>query len=390
MKKFDLIISGGGMVGSISAVAACQSGLSVLLIESNKSPFLTENSDMDLRVSAVSWQNIEYLKKLGIFQNLYSNRIAPYSHMQVWDTRSQAHINFDADFSSQSCLGYLLENNNLVQAAWKSLDSYPTCEIITGHSIDSLENTGSQVRVQLTDGHEFKSRALISAEGRKSKVREFVNIKTTENDYHQFGLVAYLSIKDAPEFTAFQAFNEGGPIGVLPMGDNLFSIVWSLPKDKVDYWLSCDEQTFEQGIVNALSNHEIAPKVTLKSARVAFPLTQLYAERYFNNRVVLCGDSAHGVHPLAGQGVNLGIGDVQLLFELLDSSVLKDDLLLHKNLRKYQRRRISQVKETSEMMSFLHHMFKDDNHIKKPLRSLGMNLINQSPLKKWFMAQAGS
>ena len=168
----------------------------------------------------------------------------------------------------------------------------------------------------------------------------------------------------------------------------MFSIVWSLPEDKCQQWLDCDQEIFEQGVKDAMGKD--LGSVELISKRAAFPLTQLYTDKYFENRVVLCGDTAHGIHPLAGQGVNLGIGDIKQLFQLLDIVKLKDDDLLRVALRKYQRRRTSQVKETSEMMSFLHHLFKDDKHIKKPLRTIGLKLLNNSPLKKWFISQAGS
>ena len=388
MKRVDVIVSGGGMIGSIAAVAANKLGLSVLLIEANKFEKTQTDAPRNLRVSAISWDNISTLKELGIFECLLSERIQSYSRMQVWDNRTNAEIDFTADFSQQPCLGYLMENNNLVQAAWKYLESSDSCEIIQETTIQSIENNGAQVRVALNNGQEFKSRLLIAAEGRNSSVRQSIGIKTQENSYHQKGLVAYIELTKAPTETALQAFNTGGPIGILPIKEKTFSIVWSLPEDQCQHWLDCEQQVFEQGIKQAIGKD--LGEVKLISQRAAFPLTQLYAEKYFENRVVLCGDTAHGVHPLAGQGVNLGIGDIKQLFEVVDIKSLKDDDLLRLALRKYQRRRISQVTETSEMMSALHHLFKDDNHIKKPMRTVGLKLLNNSPLKKWFVSQAGS
>jgi len=388
MRRFDVIISGGGMIGSIAAVAAVQSGLSVLLIEANHFKEINVESERDLRVSAIAWENIKTLKCLGIFDHLFSERVQAYSHMNVWDNRTNANIDFTADFSQQACLGYLMENNNLVHAAWKELQHSGKCEIIENASINSLENEGSQVRVVLCNKQEFKSRLLIAAEGRNSSIRPCVGIQTKETLYHQKGLVAYINLDNAPTETALQAFNQGGPIGILPISDEVFSIVWSLPEEDCQHWLDCDKNSFEEGVKKAIGQN--LGGVELLSERAAFPLTQLYADQYFEKRVVLCGDTAHGVHPLAGQGVNLGIGDIKQLFELIDIKTLKDNDSLHLALRKYQRRRISQVKETSEMMSVLHHLFKDDNHIKKPLRTIGLKLLNNSPLKKWFISQAGS
>ena len=285
-----------------------------------------------------------------------------------------------------------MENNNLIQAAWQTLatTNEALCDTICETQIKTIENDSSQIRVELSDGENIKSRLLIAAEGRNSAVRQLATIKTQEKDYQQKGLVAYLHIEKAPIKTALQAFNTGGPIGILPISseEKLYSIVWSLPHSQADAMLNCDEQTFNQTVKKAIGKD--FGEIQLKSKRAAFPLTQLYAKKYFTNRIVLCGDTAHGVHPLAGQGVNLGIGDIQQLVQLLDKPTLKDDELLHRALKKYQRRRLSKVQETSEMMSFLHHLFLDDKHIKKPLRHFGMNLVNKLPIKKWLMQQAGS
>jgi ubiquinone biosynthesis UbiH/UbiF/VisC/COQ6 family hydroxylase len=390
MKRYDIVISGGGMVGAITAVAASQAGLSVLLIEAQESPQLNSESPRDLRVSAISSNNIDYLKQLGIFDQLIQSRIQAYKHMQVWDNRSTGKIEFETDYSQQQCLGYLTENKNLVQAAWKKLVHGSTVTIQDNCTIKEFENNDSHVRIELSNGEHCKTRLLIAAEGRNSSVREAIGIKTTEKPYHQNGLVANITIPQAQKETAFQAFNSGGPIGILPIDSqqNLFSIVWSLPTAESNHWLNCDKSSFETELKSVIGQTDW--QIELVSQRAAFPLTQLYANAFFNKRTVLCGDTAHGVHPLAGQGVNLGIGDIKQLFEVLDINTLKDNDLLHTALRKYQRRRISQAKETSEMMTFLHELFKDDKFIKKPIRNLGLNLINNLPFKKWLIGQAGS
>ena len=341
MNRYDLIISGGGMIGAITANAAINAGLKVLLIEANTLQDLTQASDRELRVSAISWENICYLKQLKIFEKLLHTRIHAYHHMSVWDNRSNANIEFDSNYSRQECLGYLIENNNLIQAAINNLNQSQSCEIIQQNKIISLENDGSQVRVELDDERVCKAKLLIAAEGRQSAIRDLVSINTKEIAYDQKGLVAYVKIENAPKETALQAFNEGGPIGILPFGDGLFSIVWSLQTEQVNHWLNCTEDEFEKGILKSIGKD--FGEIKLVSDRAAFPLTQLYAEKYFSNRVVLCGDTAHGIHPLAGQGVNLGIGDVAELFRNLDKAKLRDEDLLFLALRKYQRRRIFQM-----------------------------------------------
>lgn len=376
------------MIGSIAAVVATKAGFSVLLIEAQKMKKMEPDSERDLRVSAISWENICTLKDVCIFENLLVNRIQAYTQMKVWDNRTTAKIEFENDFSQQQCLGYLMENNNLVQAAWLTLKQSENCDIIEEASIKNIENDGLQIRIELNNGVDYKSRLLIAAEGRNSSCRQLAGINVKEESYGQRGLVAYIKLEKAPTETALQAFNDGGPIGVLPIKDNIFSIVWSVPEEKYEHWLNCGKHQFERGIQLALGWD--FGVVELLSDRAAFPLTQLNAEKYFTNRLVLCGDSAHGIHPLAGQGVNLGIGDIKQLFSLLNKQTLKDQELLLRCLKKYQRRRVSKVQETSKMMSVLHNLFKNDNHVKKPLRTLALKILNNSPLKKWLIQQAGS
>lgn len=390
MKRYDVIISGGGMVGAIAAVATFKAGLTLLLIEAKKKPQLDSESPRDLRVSALSSNNISYLKHLGVFNHLITSRIQAYNHMQVWDNRSSGKIEFETDYSRQECLGYLLENNNLIQAAWGKLEQGSNINTIQQCHIKKMENDDTQVRIELSNGEHCKARLLIAAEGRNSFIRDAIKISTSEKSYHQKGLVAYVKIPQAQKQTAFQAFNMGGPVGILPIdtSTSLYSIVWSLPANDSEHWLKCDKNTFELGLKSAIG--KLDWNIELIGNRAAFPLSQMYADAFFNKRTVLCGDTAHGVHPLAGQGVNLGIADIKELFDELDINTLKDNELLHNVLRKYQRRRISQAKETSEMMTFLHELFKDDTFIKKPIRNLGLNIINTLPFKKWLIAQAGS
>ncbi len=388
MKRYDIIISGGGMVGSVAAAAAVAAGFSVILIEAGPSKAL--NEEMDLRVSAVSFKNMKLLAELDIKKYLNLNRTFNFSHMQVWDnsTSQKSQIDFSADFAHQDLLGCMMENNNLIQSAWRKLKECSDCLLLESNTICSIDNDEKQIRVTLDSGEVYKGRLLIGAEGRNSFVREHAQINTQRKSYAQHGVVCYISLSNAPDSTALQAFNNGGPIGILPFGNGLFSIVWSVPDDQYEHWLECDEKDFIAGVKQAIGQD--FGDVCLISKRAAFPLQRSDAEAYFFQRMVLCGDSAHGIHPLAGQGVNLGLGDVSELFSSLDLEILKDNDLLQLHLRKYQRRRLSQVSETSTMMSFLHHLFVDDAYFKKPLRALGLQFLNQLPLKKWLLKQAGS
>ena len=388
MQQTDVIISGAGMVGAITALGLARAGFSVALLDRNPPPAFTAETPRQLRVSAISRNNLNILDELGVMSGLLSERLGYFKHMQVWDNRSSGALDFDQ--GGQHHLGAIIENDHLVAAAWQAVSQQPEVSHYQQTSIADWSQTERKVRVTLASGEQLSAGLLVVAEGARSAIRESLNIPLKTKDYKQQGLVCLIQLNKAPKLTALQAFNASGPVGILPMNNQgLFSVVWSLPNDQVEHWLSCEAARFERALQIHI-NHDLG-ELKLVSERAAFPLRQMYARDYHQGRVVLVGDAAHTIHPLAGQGVNLGIEDGQCLIRRIREFGLRDPESLTRALRKYQRERQAEVFKTSEMMSALHHLFTSQQPVVGWLRSTGMNAINQMPLiKQWLMRQAGS
>lgn len=385
--SFDIIINGAGMVGSFTALMLAERGTKVAVIESRTQTTYSHIADRTLRVSAVSQHNLQLLQQLGVMDLMQGNRIGYYQNMQVWDNHSNGEIAFDSP--SKEPLGAMIENNQTVAALQQKLTEHVNVIPFFATAMASFEQSTRKVRVKIDNNEEVKAALLVGADGARSQVRAATDISFTTQPYRQHGLVCYVSIENAPERTALQAFNQGGPVGLLPMNEGVFSVVWSLPETQVEQWLDCDANKFINGL-RAHINRNFG-EVKLLSERVAFPLSKSYASAYHDRRVVLVGDAAHTIHPLAGQGVNLGFGDAELLAEKVSGINLRDFDEVSTALRQYQRARTAQAHKTAETMHALHHLFAGEAAPIKMLRALGMNGLNRiEPIKRWLLQQAGS
>jgi 2-octaprenylphenol hydroxylase len=386
MKKYDIIINGAGMVGAITALLLADQGRSVALIETQLATEMPDIAHRNLRVSAISKRNLDLLTSLELGQYWSSDRIGRYRNMVVWDNHSTGEIEFNSEGNQE--LGAMIENDLIVAAAQQQLARHTQVDVYYKTQIESFENNNRNVTVQLNNDT-LQCHLLLGADGANSVVRNKLGITRQEKPYQQFGLVAYLQIENAPKETALQAFNSGGPVGLLPMNGGLFSMVWSLPDDQVNYWLKADEARFINGL-QAHINRDFGD-IKLMSERQAFPLKKTQVNAFYQNRVALLGDAAHTIHPLAGQGVNLGFDDAACLVAKLKGIHLRDCEDLALALKKYQRVRMAEVHKTSETMDVLHHLFTNDAAPIKKIRALGMKSLNQIPtLKNWLLKQAGS
>ena len=386
MKKYDVIINGAGMVGAVTALLLADQGRSVALIETQLATAMPDTTHRNLRVSAISKRNLDLLESLELSQYWSSDRIGRYRNMVVWDNHSTGEIEFNSESNQE--LGAMIENDLIVAAAQQQLATHPQVDVCYKTQIESFESNNRNVTVQLNNDT-LQCHLLLGADGANSIVRRKLGIDRQEKSYQQFGLVAYLKIENAPKETALQAFNSGGPVGLLPLNGGLFSMVWSLPDDQFNYWLEADETRFINGL-QAHINRDFGG-IKLMSERKAFPLKKTQANAFYQGRVALLGDAAHTIHPLAGQGVNLGFDDAVYLVTQLNGINLKhfDDVTLA--LKKYQRVRMAEVHKTSETMHVLHHLFTNKTAPIKTIRSFGMKSLNQiSIIKNWLLKQAGS
>ncbi len=393
-RRVDVVVVGGGMAGACTAAALGGGGLRLRVLEKHSEPSWDAQSPRQLRVSALSMSTINWLQSIGVWQYVDTHRLGVYRAMKVWDVRSGAVLDFSADLARLPALGAIVENRNLVQAAWRRLRDIPSVDVVTEDTPQTIDIRPERVRLYTGMGRDLSARLLLAADGSASRTREMAAIPVDARPYRQHGLVAYVKLSGAPEGTAMQAFANGGPVGLLPAGeDGLFSIVWTVPESRVAALLDCSPKTFERQLADSISHSSLGARfsVSLCSERASFPLRQQLARQFVRDRVALLGDAAHVVHPLAGQGINLGLRDAAELQRCLHDLDWRDNQQVNLALRRYARRRYSQAWETGQLMTLINNLFVDDAPGKPGLRTLALHGTQRMPMvKQWLMRQAGS
>lgn len=389
----DVAIVGAGMVGAALALDLAARGFDVALIESRAPAAWHCGDEVDLRVVALAPSSQALLSRIGVWGDIAAARASAYARMHVWDALAPGNLTFDAADEGVASLGHIVENKLIQSVLWQAIARNTAITVrcparVSATEIDSGEREKGWRTLVLDDGSRLGARLVVAADGSESALREMLGIATTDRDYAQRAIVAHVAHERAHEATAWQRFLPRTTLAFLPLADGRSSIVWSLPDAEAARVLAIDEAAFRAELGAAFDFRLGA--ITATTARAAFPLRLRLAERYVAPRFALVGDAAHVVHPLAGQGVNLGLRDVALLADAVVSARDdKRDIGSGASLRRYERRRRSDNVLSAHAFDAIQRSFGSDSMPLAALRGLGLAAVDRvAPLKRLLARHA--
>ncbi|GJL73543.1 MAG: ubiquinone biosynthesis hydroxylase UbiH [Nitrosomonas sp.] len=379
--KFDIVIIGGGLVGASLAVALKDSDLKIALIESHLPLTLPADASWDSRIYAISPGSAAFLQDYGVWQMLDKARITPVHDMAVFGDDNAARLDFSAYDLGVSELAYIVENRQLQINVWNALTAAnKNIKIFCPAQCASFTWHESHIDVQLTDGSLLQSALVVGADGANSWVRKQAGIEVARHAYQQVGVVANFSTELTHHNVAYQWFMRDGVLALLPMPGKQVSMVWSANDEKANQLQQLSDAALCQQVAEA-SCYTLG-KMQLVTPPAGFPLNFVHVKSLVKPRLVLIGDAAHGIHPLAGQGVNLGMRDTRQLVATLTARELQTDCGDYMLLRRFERARKEDILAMELVTDGLQKLFNNNNPTLSRLRNLGFEITNHLPLLK--------
>ncbi len=380
----DVIIIGGGIVGLALASLLAKINLKIAVIDQQPAP----GNDFQLlepydpRVSALNHASQAILISLGLWQKVAQLRLTSYQEMQVWDANSPAKIHFSCTEIGQPYLGHIVEHSVLRQVLWQHLQQQPQVKLLPATRPVSLLESAEQIAIRLEKGEYRGTRLVVGADGGDSWVARQAKLPINSKPYQQSAVVTTVKLQHAHQQTAWQRFLTDGPLAFLPLADaHMASIVWSTSVLQANFLQQLDAPTFNKQLSQAIEYR--FGEVQALDRRQVFPLTQRHAARYIKPRIALVGDAAHTLHPLAGQGVNLGLADAHCLAEILEACVKSQrDIGGITALRRYERTRKSENTLMIAAMAGFKQLFGHQQELLRHVRSLGFAITEKLPLVK--------
>ena len=389
----DLIIVGAGMVGSALALALEHSGLEILVVDGGPlsvRPFAADGA-FEPRVSALSAASQRILERLGVWDGIVARRVSPYRDMRVWDGSGTGSVHFSAASVHAEVLGHIVENRVVQDALLDRLHD-SQIGLLGSARLEQLRRSGDGWLLTLADGRELRAPLLVAADGANSAVRRLAGCATREWDYLHHAIVTSVRCERPHQATAWQRFTDDGPLAFLPLarqGDEHWcSIVWSTVPAEAERLMALDDEAFRHELGKAFEWR--LGQVTAVDPRICIPLRQRHAKRYVESGLALIGDAAHSIHPLAGQGVNLGFLDAAVLAEVLLHALQRgeqpNDVRV---LSRYERRRMPHNLAMMAAMEGFERLFQADPLPIRLLRNSGLNWVDELPdAKALFVRRA--
>lgn len=375
--KHDILIVGAGMVGMALALAlAKKTNLSIALVEAGAGEVIWDKAAYHHRVSAIALSSVNLFKSLGVWEDICAKRVSPFRKIHVWDS-ADVEVGFDASTLSEKYLGYIIENNAIQAALLDVIRQTPSIHYYTSVALNRVQQATDSIVLLADDGRSFAAKLAVGADGARSWLRQAVGIHVTKHDYQQHAIVATVETTLSHDAIARQVFLSSGPLAFLPLAEpNKTSIVWSLPPDEAQAHMALGDAEFAQALSDAFANR--LGEVVHVSKRFAFPLVQQQVSTYLAPRVALVGDAAHTIHPLAGQGVNMGFLDVISLVDVMTSALSTHrDFASRSNLRRYERWRKADNAIMMRGVNVIKQWFAVNHPTLKSLRTVGLNLTQE-------------
>lgn len=392
MKHTDVVISGGGMVGLPLGLALAQAGLKTLVVDPSPAATVLDPA-FDGRVCALAYASVRMLSTLGIWDELHTNA-QPIHQILVTDgaigkPASPFSLHFDAEEIGTPALGFIAENRHIRTALYRACAKQTNLTLICPAQVQSLALDPHQACVRLANGDEIRSSLVVAADGRQSALRSQMNISVIGWSYPQVGIVATVEHERPHHGVAYEHFLPSGPFAILPMTGNRSSLVWTESKSQAGELLAMNEADFNRELARRFGSH--LGTTCASGHRWSYPLSFHLAREYVRSRFALAGDCAHGIHPIAGQGLNLGLKDAAALAEVvLDAARLGCDIGSLDTLKRYERWRRFDSFTLAASTDALNRLFSNDIAPLRHIRDLGLGLVDAiGPARRFFMRHAG-
>ena len=399
-QHFDVLITGLGMVGSALATILGNNKFNVAILDKQDLSAIANKDTPSLRVSAINPNSQKLLETIGAWQLIPENKKAPYSQLKVWDYLEANHplfsknqLNFNANLIQQDFLGYIIENSQIQQAILQILANHPQVTILKPAEIKSLTTDKNIASVITTDQQHITANLVVGADGAESFIRKLSGLGMTTYEYPQHCFTAVVEITEPAGITTWQQFAKDGTTAFLPLASNAgkhyASLVWHTNALKAHSLSNIDKQQQQRQI--EANFPQLLPKIVKIIDSGAFPLCRATAHNFCSHNLALAGDAAHLVHPLSGQGVNMGFQDVQCLAQtLIDARQKNYNIGDIKVLRKYAKKRLVANKAMTSIVHSIYLLFNSKGIISKTIRNIGVNFANKIPFLKKIGASYAS
>jgi 2-octaprenyl-6-methoxyphenol hydroxylase len=385
--NYDIAIIGGGMAGMIQAIILARQGWQVACIDRETVETHTDKS-FDVRTTAISWGSRNLLTHADVWNDL-KDRAEAIRDIYIRDEDSPINLDFNIADVHADGFGWIIDNRDIRQTLIHHMCKYGNLTHMTGMSVTDFKDCGKLIEVTLSGGQTINARLVIGADGRKSFTRQWMGIDTFSHDYRQSAIVCLMTHEKPHEGVALEHFRAQGPFAVLPYiddeeGRHQSSIVWTVEAHEAENWTTCNEDLFNAAIQARCG--DLYGEVRVKGARAAWPLNIIKAKSYIGHRFVLIAEAAHGIHPIAGQGLNMSLRDIAALSEILEG---QSDPGVSDILSKYQKMRRQDNYTMAAGTHILNELFGFEFFGIRAIRRFGLHAVSQLPFaKKFFMRQA--